>query len=98
MSADQPTEPVVTDVPDRSRYELSIDETVVAYAEYQPSGDRVAFTHTFTDPRQRGRGLAAILVRGALDDMHRQNKLVDPQCWYVAQYIDEHPEFGDLLG
>jgi hypothetical protein len=45
----------------------------------------------------RNRGLGAELVRGALDDVRRNGRTVVPQCWFVAQFIDEHPEYADLL-
>ncbi|MCU1390358.1 MAG: hypothetical protein JWL72_3696 [Ilumatobacteraceae bacterium] len=81
----------------RSRYELTVDGVVGAYAEYEVVGDSVVFTHTVTLPAMRGRGLAAKVVRRALDDARADARTVVPQCWYVAQYIDQHPEYADLL-
>ena len=83
--------------PDRSRYELLMDGRLVGVADYQPAGDVLVFPHTEIEPPLRGRGLGAELVRGALDDVRRQGKAVDPQCWYVAQFIDEHPDYADLV-
>jgi hypothetical protein len=37
------------------------------------------------------------LVQGTLDALRHDGSRVVPQCWYVAQYIDEHPEYEDLL-
>jgi predicted GNAT family acetyltransferase len=45
----------------------------------------------------RGRGLGAELVRGALDDVRTSGGRIVARCWYVAQFIDEHPEYGDLV-
>ena len=45
----------------------------------------------------RGQGVGAELVRQALDDVRAGGGLVVPQCWYVARFIDEHPEYADLL-
>jgi predicted GNAT family acetyltransferase len=53
--------------------------------------------HTEIDHRRRGQGLGAVLVRGALEDVRSLGARVDPQCSYVAQFIDRHPEFNDLL-
>jgi hypothetical protein len=36
-------------------------------------------------------------VKGALDDIRARGGVVIPTCWYVRQYIDEHPEEADLL-
>ncbi len=82
---------------DRSRYELSVEGKVIGFADYHVVGDRVVFPHTVIDPAMRGRGYGAVLVQGALDDVRRSGRTVVPQCWYVAQFIEEHAEYGDLL-
>ena len=83
--------------PDASRYELTVDGEVGAYADYELAGETIVFTHTVTLPQLRGRGLAAKIVRHALDDARAEDRTVVPQCWYVAQYIDQHPDYADLL-
>jgi predicted GNAT family acetyltransferase len=83
--------------PAESRYELTIDGRLVGIADYRADGDRLVFPHTEIEPVMRGRGLGAELVRGALDDVRTTGRTVVPRCWYVAQFIDEHPEYGDLL-
>lgn len=88
---------VVTKNTDRSRYELHIEGRLVGVADYRVAGDVVVFPHTEITPPLRGRGLAAQLVREALDDVRSSRRSVDPQCWYVAQFIDDNPEYGDLL-
>ena len=87
----------VQDNPDASRYEITVDGAVVGVADYRVTGDRVVFPHTEIDASMRGRGLAAKLVQHALDDVRGTGRTVVPTCWYVAQFIDEHPEYGDLL-
>jgi uncharacterized protein len=80
-----------------SRYELLIDGQLAGVADYRLDEDRVVLPHTEIDPRRRGQGLGAILVKGALDDIRHAGRTVVPACWYVGQYIDEHPEERDLL-
>lgn len=82
---------------ENSRYELLLDDELVGIADYSLLGDRVVIPHTEIDGRRRGRGLGAILVRGALQDVRASGRTVVPHCWYVAQFIDEHPEFGNLV-
>ena len=82
---------------DRSRYELWDNETLVGIADYWVSGDRVVIPHTEIVGHRQGRGLGAVLVQGALEDVRASGRTVLPQCWYVAQFIREHPEFRDLL-
>lgn len=89
--------PTVVHEPDRDRYELVVDGEVLAVAEYRDDGDRVVMHHTYTEPRHRGQGYAAQLVEGALDDLRARNRTVVPSCWFVAEFIDGHPEYRDLV-
>jgi len=81
----------------RSRYEISLDGRLVGFADYRAHGDTVVFPHTEIEPSMRNRGLGAELVRGALDDVRARGGTVVAQCWYVAEFIDQHPEYADLL-
>lgn len=78
------------------RYELLLDGRMAAYADYELRGEVVVLPHTVTDPAVRGQGLAAQVVRFALEDVRAEGRTVVPACWYVAQFIDGHPEFADL--
>jgi len=81
----------------KSRYELVENEQVIGLADYHVEGDTVVFPHTVISNGRRGGGLGAKLVSGALDDVRSSGRRVVAQCWYVAQFIDEHPEYQDLL-
>lgn len=83
--------------PDRSRYELFVDGDLVGIAVYRLQGDEVVIPHTEIDRDKRGRGLGAVLVQGTLDDVRRMGSTVVPQCWFVAEFIDDHPEYQALL-
>jgi predicted GNAT family acetyltransferase len=82
---------------EESRYEIFVDGRLVGVADYRDVGDAVVFPHTEIEPRMRGHGLGEKLVRGALDDVRRARRAVVPRCWYVAQFIDENPEYRDLV-
>jgi hypothetical protein len=88
---------IVHHEPERSRYELVVDGTVVGVADYRRDGDTWVFPHTEIDPARRGQGLGAELVQGALDDVRREGGRVVPRCWYVAEFIDGHPDYQDLV-
>jgi predicted GNAT family acetyltransferase len=81
----------------RSRFELVQDERVVAVADYVVRGDVVVFPHTEVVPELRGRGLGERLVRAALDDVRRTGRTIVPACWFVAEFVERNPEYGDLL-
>ena len=80
-----------------SRYDIVVDDTVVGHADYRIEGSRQVFVHTEIDPEYRGRDLAEQLVRAALDDARDNEMTIEPRCPFVAQFIDEHPEYRDLV-
>jgi predicted GNAT family acetyltransferase len=83
--------------PSRSRYELVERGAVVGIVDYDDDGEVVVLPHTYIEPPARGRGLAARLVRFALDDLRAEGRTVVPACWFVAQFIDTHPAYQNLL-
>ncbi len=91
-------QPTVRHDPDRQRYEVLLGDEVVGFAEHRTTADGVeAFPHTVVTPAHEGKGLAGVLVRHALDDVRRRGVKVVPSCWYVAGWIDRHPDYADLL-
>lgn len=89
---------VLAHEPDASRYALYIDDALAALVAYRVQGDKVAFEHTFTEPRLRGQGLAARVVEFAVNDVEATGtKAIAADCWYVADWFDKHPERADML-
>ena len=82
--------------PGKSRYELLVDGALVGVADYVVRGGVLVFHHTEIERSRRGEGLGAVLVQGALDDVRERGQTVVPTCWYVAEFLDLHPEYGDL--
>jgi uncharacterized protein len=78
------------------RFEVEIDGQV-SVADYELQGDQMIFTHTYTPPAQRGRGIAEKLVRAALEHARDKKRKVVPACSYVAVFIERYPEFKSLL-
>jgi predicted GNAT family acetyltransferase len=78
------------------RYEATV-EGMFCVADYRRDGDEIIFTHTETPPPVSGRGIAAAIVRFALDDARAQGLRVGSTCWYVTDYIRDHPEYQDLV-
>jgi len=81
--------------PAASRYEATVDGHL-AVAEYTLAGSIQTFTHTFVPGELRGRGLAELLVRAALEDARTAGRRIVPQCSYVARFVDRHPEYQAL--
>ena len=82
--------------PAHSRYELSVDGGT-AFAAYRREGDTLVFTHTEGPPALEGRGIGSALVEGALADVRLRHLRVQPDCPFVAAYIERHADARDLL-
>jgi uncharacterized protein len=86
----------VVDVPDRQRYEILRDDTVLGFAAYQKTDQLIVFTHTEVDRSMEGRGIGSLLIRGALDHVRSIGLPVLPICPFVQGWMAHHPDYIDL--
>jgi uncharacterized protein len=86
----------VVDNPGLSRYEISADGKT-AFSEYSLHGDVITFKHTEVPPEFRGKGIGSKLVRGELEAARSRGLKIIALCPFVARYIQEHPEFQDMV-
>jgi len=105
MSDPQPTDDtttdgtfdtVVIDNPAESRYELRIGDELVSLADYRVAGNVVTIPHVETRPAHGGRGFAALLMDGVIDDLRARSLTIRPSCPYAAAYMRYRPETHDL--
>lgn len=82
--------------PAASRFEATIDGQL-AVCDYRRDGQTLVLPHTLVPVALQGRGVAAQLVRAALDWARAEKLEVEPWCSYVASYMHRHPETRDLL-
>jgi predicted GNAT family acetyltransferase len=75
------------------RYELHVDAALACLADYRDLPGHTEFVHTETEPAQRGRGLAEVLARYALDDVVAAGKRIVPHCSFIAHFVGKHPEY-----
>ena len=87
----------VADNPDKARFEIVADGELAGFAQYHLDGDEIAFTHTQTDDRFRGQGIAGLLVQSSLDAARERHLSVLPYCPFVRNWISEHREYADLV-
>ena len=80
---------------ERSRFECAIGEEV-AVCDYVEREGIWYFTHTYVPDSFRGKGIAAHLVRHAMEAARAAHKKVVPQCSYVAAWLSRTAEFQDL--
>jgi len=78
------------------RFELERDG-LVAHLEYTLAGNVLELIHTEVPEKLRGHGLAHELAHTALEYARENHLKVDVICPSVAKYIEEHPEYADLL-
>lgn len=80
------------------RYTLLDGGQPSTFADYRlvADGEILLFHHTFTPFDQRNQGRAAELISRALDDVRASGRRVRATCWFVAAYLDSHPEYADL--
>ena len=87
----------VADNPDKARFEILADGELAGFAQYYLDGDEIAFTHTQTDDRFRGQGIAGLLVQSSLDAARERHLAVLPYCPFVRNWIIGHREYADLV-
>ena len=77
------------------RFEIQADGHV-AFAHYFQEGDLTVFDHTYVPDAFRGRGVAATLVRAALEEARKRRWQIAPRCSFVAGFIERNPDFAEL--
>jgi len=80
-----------------SRFEATIDG-LLARCDYRLNEGVILIHHTEVPPALEGRGIAAALVRSALEHAAKEGLKVRPRCSYVRAYLGRHPEYRDLVG
>jgi uncharacterized protein len=87
----------VTDNPAASRFELA-SGTDIAFVAYRREGSGyIVLTHTEVPKALSGQGIGSRLVRGTLDRLRHEGLRVVPRCEFVAEFIERHPEYRNLI-
>uniref|UniRef100_A0A3B3ZPW0 Protein NATD1 n=1 Tax=Periophthalmus magnuspinnatus TaxID=409849 RepID=A0A3B3ZPW0_9GOBI len=71
-----------------------------AVLSYRFTGDKqVELMSTFVPESYRGRGLAALLSKAALDFVVEEQLTAQVSCWYIHKYLQENPvkKYTDLI-
>jgi uncharacterized protein len=87
----------VRDVPERTRYEVTVDDRLAGFAEYRDVDGVRVFTHTEVFDAYEGQGVGSTLARGALDEVRARGGRLVAQCPFIAGYIERHDGDRDLL-
>lgn len=87
----------VSDNPDASRFEITVDGELAGWVDYRVDDAVYALPHTKVVPRFEGRGIGTTLVLGALDEIDARGGSVLPYCPFVPRVIRDHPEHLHLV-
>ena len=68
-----------------------------AYIKYTSGDGELNLYHTHTDPELRGQGLAAQVVRAALEYIKENELKVVPTCSYVQSFLKKNEEYKELV-
>ncbi|MEM1628212.1 MAG: GNAT family N-acetyltransferase [Desulfurococcaceae archaeon] len=68
-----------------------------AYVKYEIENGIMKLLETYTPPQHRGKGIATLLIRYAIDLARKNNLLIKPICSYSIYYFINHPEDRDIL-
>lgn len=52
---------------------------------------------TVVDPLFEGRGVGSALVHDVIGHAEAAGAVVDPTCWFVAGWLNRHPEYHHML-
>ena len=78
------------------RFEIHYGDGM-ARLEYRMHDSTIVYTHTVVPPALERHGLAAKLAKHALEYARTNGLSVEPLCPYVVGYIQEHPQYADLV-
>lgn len=79
-----------------SQFEVEVDGET-AFIEYYTKDKKLFLTHTEVPVAFRGQGAAASLVESTLKYARENGLTVVPLCSYVANYVNNHPEWASVL-
>lgn len=88
---------VITDNSELGIYEAAIGGRTAAGLVYSKVGSRVILLATSVFPEFRGKGVAARLIGGVLDELRMQGKTATVTCPFAAAFVNAHPEYADVL-
>lgn len=80
-----------------SQFQARRGSDLVGVVDYRRRDRTVTITHTGTVPAARGQRAAERLTTWALDQLRSTGDAIVPVCPYTAHFLDEHPEYADLI-
>lgn len=83
---------------DPGRFDLCRNGEVVGELSYRHlRPNRYVLLHTEVRPDHRGQGVGSDLVQAALEEIRRRAGTVTAVCSFVADFLNTHQEFADII-
>jgi len=79
------------------RYEMDIAGGKTAFISYRRSPGVVTLLHAEVPQELSRQGIGSQLARAALELARAEGHKVVPRCPFIANFVNEHPEFQDLI-
>ena len=79
-----------------NRFEMDVAGGT-ALAFYRLADGVMTITHTEVPAGVRGRGIGSQMMHGVLQNVRAQGLKVVPRCPFVADFINRHPVYADLV-
>ncbi len=87
----------VTNNKKQFRFEALLPDGEYITLDYRWLKGSMVLMHTLVPVSARGTGLGSAFVQQVLDYVRRHHLKIIVYCSFVAQYIKENPEYGDLV-
>lgn len=79
------------------RFTISVEGRPAGFTQFVDRDGQRVFFHTEVDGDFEGRGLGTIVVGEAVDATRDAGLHIVPVCELVANYLDNHSEFSDVV-
>jgi len=79
------------------RFEIAFPNGEYAFVQYRWLKGSMVLMRTLVPADMRGKGIGAKLVKYVLDYARSTNLKIVVYCAFVAKYIENHPEYNELV-
>ncbi|XDD51014.1 GNAT family N-acetyltransferase [Leptospira sp. WS92.C1] len=74
-----------------------VTDGIESHLFYRNQDEAWDLISTYVPHELRGKGIAADLVKTALDKARSLDKKIIPSCSYVISFLGRHPAYNDLV-
>ena len=87
----------ISERPAERRFEAHANGELVGFVDYIPLPGKIIATHTEVFDQFESMGYASQLVRGMIEQLRADGRLLQPLCPYISAWLDRHPDQADIV-